>query len=99
MDLQDEFEDFAQLFKEDHKVELGDELEGVAQLFEGLEYSWGYEGISDLFDGLSYSKLALEDELEQVAQLLEGLDREMSPPRVVLGDELHVAQLFEDIGR
>ena len=38
----------------------------------------------------------LEDELEEVAQLLEGLDREMSPPRVVLGDELDgVAELFD----
>ena len=32
---------------------LEDNLDGVADLFEGLEYGWGYEGISALFDGLA----------------------------------------------
>ena len=35
-----------------------DNLEGVAELFEGREYGWRYEGISDLFEGLEYGKLS-----------------------------------------
>ena len=37
---------------------LGDELDGVAELFLGLDFGWGYDGISALFDGLSYNKMS-----------------------------------------
>ena len=40
------------------RVVLGDDLDGVAELFEGLDYGWGYDGISALFDGLSYNKMS-----------------------------------------
>ena len=35
-----------------------DNLEGVAELFDGREYGWKYEGISDLFEGLEYGRLS-----------------------------------------
>ena len=40
------------------RVVLGDDLDRVAELFEGLDYGWGYDGISALFDGLSYNKMS-----------------------------------------
>ena len=40
------------------RVVLGDNLDGVAELFDGLDYGWGYDGISALFDGLAYNKMS-----------------------------------------
>ena len=40
------------------KVSEEDNLDGVADLFDGLEYGWKYEGIYELFEGLEYGKLS-----------------------------------------
>ena len=37
---------------------LEDNLQGVADLFDGMEYGWKYEGIADLFNGLEYNKMS-----------------------------------------